>query len=104
MYAVIATGGKQYRVSPGDVIRVERLAAEEGTDIEFDRVLMIGGEGGKSAIGSPTVAGTVKAKVRSIGRHKKISIIKMKRRKNYRRRAGHRQNYTEVEITDIERG
>ncbi|HET7369902.1 MAG TPA: 50S ribosomal protein L21 [Gammaproteobacteria bacterium] len=104
MYAVIATGGRQYRVSPGDVIRVDRLDAEAGADIEFDRLLMIGGEGEDIAVGAPNVAGKVTAKVRGEGRHKKVEIVKMRRRKNYRRHGGHRQHYTEVEITGIERG
>ncbi|HET7586661.1 MAG TPA: 50S ribosomal protein L21 [Gammaproteobacteria bacterium] len=104
MYAVFATGGRQYRVSPGDVIRVDRLEAEAGADIEFDRLLMIGGEGEEIAVGAPTVAGKVTAKVRGEGRHAKIEIVKMRRRKNYRRHGGHRQHYTEVEITGIERG
>jgi large subunit ribosomal protein L21 len=104
MYAVIATGGRQYRVRQGDVIRVDRLAADEGADVEFDRLLMIGGEGEEPAIGTPAVAGKVTAKVRGEGRHDKVEIVKMRRRKNYRRHAGHRQHYTEVEITGIERG
>ncbi|HET8550981.1 MAG TPA: 50S ribosomal protein L21 [Gammaproteobacteria bacterium] len=104
MYAVIATGGRQYRVSPGDVIRVDRLKAEAGAEIEFDRLLMIGGDDQDISVGAPGVAGKVTAKVRGEGRHDKIEIVKMRRRKNYRRHGGHRQHYTEVEITGIERG
>ncbi|TDJ31430.1 MAG: 50S ribosomal protein L21 [Gammaproteobacteria bacterium] len=101
MYAVIATGGKQYRVSAGDVIRVEKLDAEAGSTITFDKVLMVG-EGDASRIGQPFLDGeTVSATVRAHGRGDKIEIIKFKRRKNYRRHMGHRQNYTEVEITAV---
>lgn len=99
MYAVIATGGKQYRVSAGDVIRVEKLDAEAGSTVTFDQVLMLG-EGDDARIGQPfldgeSVSGTVRAHVRG----DKIDVIKFKRRKNYRKQMGHRQHYTEVEIT-----
>jgi large subunit ribosomal protein L21 len=104
MYAVIASGGRQYRVSPGDVIRVDRMDAEAGSEIAFDKLMMIGGDDADAAVGTPTVAGKVTARVRGEGRHKKIEIVKMRRRKNYRRHAGHRQHYTELEITDVERG
>ena len=101
MYAVIATGGKQYRVAAGDVIRVEKLDAEAGSTITFDKVLMVG-EGEASRIGQPFLDGeTVSATVRAHGRGDKIDIIKFKRRKNYRRHMGHRQDYTEVEITAV---
>lgn len=101
MYAVIKTGGKQYRVSHGDRIRVESLAAAEGDSVSLDEVLMIG-EGSDVTVGSPLVSGgTVSAKVLSQGRGKKVEIIKFRRRKHHRKQMGHRQNYTELEITGI---
>lgn len=101
MYAVIASGGKQYRVAPGDVIRVEQLDVEAGKSIELDRVLLVA-DGQSIRVGSPTVGGvTVTATVRGHGRGEKVRIFKMRRRKNYRRQAGHRQNYTELEITKV---
>ena len=104
MYAVIKTGGKQYRVKEGDTLRVEKLGVDEGETYEFDQVLAIG-DGEELQIGSPTVAGSVvSATVKAHGRHKKIKVIKFKRRKNYLRRQGHRQDYTEVEITKIAAG
>jgi len=100
-YAVISTGGKQYRVSAGDRLRVERLEAEPGAAVEFDRVLLVG-QGDSVRVGTPYVdGGRVSATVRSHGRGRKIQIIKFKRRKNYLRRRGHRQGYTELEITGI---
>jgi large subunit ribosomal protein L21 len=101
MYAVIVTGGKQYRVEEGEVLRVERLAAEEGASVEFDRVLMVG-EGSEVVVGTPVVeAARVAATVRAHGRGEKIRIIKFRRRKHYMRRQGHRQNYTEIQVTGI---
>ncbi|MEE8482159.1 MAG: 50S ribosomal protein L21 [Acidiferrobacterales bacterium] len=101
MYAVIETGGKQYRVSPGDVVRVEKLAAEEGATINLERVLMVA-DGDKIKIGKPIVeGGSVTATVRSHGRGKKLKIFKFRRRKDSRTTAGHRQSYTELEITAI---
>ena len=101
MYAVIATGGKQYRVAEGDSLRVERLDAEEGTEIELDRVLLVG-DGDQVIIGRPFVeAGKVAATVKGHGRSRKIKVVKFKRRKNYLRRHGHRQNFTELEIKSI---
>lgn len=100
MYAVIKTGGKQYRVSEGDVVRVEKLAGDVGNSIEFDEILMVGGE--KVAVGKPTVSGAkVTAEITAQDRAKKIIVFKMKRRKNYRRKYGHRQPYTELKITGI---
>lgn len=100
MYAVIKTGGKQYRVSEGDRIRVEKLAGDVGSELTFDEVLMLGGD--KVAVGSPTVAGArVEAKIVAQDRAKKIIVFKYKRRKNYRRKYGHRQPYTELEITGV---
>ena len=101
MQAVFVTGGKQYRVSQGDKIRVETLAGEPGDAIEFDQVLMLA-DGANSKIGAPTIeGGKVSAKVLSHGRGKKVEIIKFRRRKHHMKRQGHRQNYTEVEITGI---
>ncbi|MFB3064718.1 MAG: 50S ribosomal protein L21 [Gammaproteobacteria bacterium] len=101
MYAVIRTGGKQYRVVPGARLRVEKLDAEEGAMVEFDQVLLVG-EGTDVTVGKPLVdGGLVTAKVLSQGKGKKVTIIKFHRRKNYLRTKGHRQFYTEVEITDV---
>lgn len=103
-YAVIRTGGKQYRVEPGDVIRVEKLAGEAGADVEFNEVLATG-DGSAVRIGTPLVDGaSVKATVVTQGRGKKILVYKKKRRKNYRRRQGHRQSFTAVKVTQIEIG
>ncbi len=101
MYAVIMTGGKQYRVEEGDSLRVERLDAEEGAELELDRVLLIGG-GDQVAIGRPFVEhGAVSATVKEHGRAKKIKVVKFKRRKNYLRQHGHRQSFTELRINSI---
>ena len=101
MYAVIKTGGKQYRVTQGDKLRVESLAAEEGETITIDQVLMTG-DGSSVVIGNPLVDNSsVTAVVLSHGRGKKVNIIKFKRRKHHRKQMGHRQNYTELEITEI---
>jgi large subunit ribosomal protein L21 len=101
MHAVIVTGGKQYRVEQGDKLRVERLAAEEGATIEFDRVLLLS-DGEKVTVGTPYIDNSkVSATVRSHGRGKKIRVIKFRRRKGYMRTQGHRQSFTEVEITEI---
>ena len=101
MYAVIKTGGKQYRVAQGDTLRVETLNAGEGDSVEFDQVLMVG-EGEDVKIGTPLLDGSkVTATVKSHGRAKKVEIIKFRRRKHHMKRMGHRQNYTEVEITGI---
>lgn len=101
MYAVIKTGGKQYRVSAGNKIKVEQIPADVGSEITLDQVLMVG-EGESVKIGSPVVAGAaVKATVLSHGRHDKIKIFKMRRRKHYQKHQGHRQNYTELRIDAI---
>ncbi len=101
MYAVIQTGGKQYRVATGDVITVERLTGETGGSIVFDRVLMVG-EGGSPTIGRPIVDGaTVSATVLEQARGPKIIVFKKHRRKGYRRTAGHRQDLTVLRITDV---
>jgi len=104
MYAVIESGGKQHRVEPGEVLRLEKLEAAEGETVNFDKVMMIG-EGGNIQIGTPFVdGGAVTAEVVSHGRGDKITIIKMRRRKHYRRQAGHRQYFTEVKIKEISGG
>ncbi len=104
MYAVIQTGGKQYRVAQGDILRVEKLAAEEGSTVELDKVLMIA-EGEEFRIGKPFLdGGMVTATVKSHGRGKKVKIIKFRRRKQYMKRQGHRQSYTELEVTGINAG
>ena len=101
MYAVIETGGKQYKVSEGDVIFVEKLGVEEGEAVTFDKVLIIGNDENVT-IGAPTVEGaTVEAKVVKNGKAKKIYVFKMKRKKNYRRKKGHRQPFTKVTIESI---
>ena len=101
MYAVIESGGKQHRVEKGEVIRFEKLKAEAGTTVDFDKVMMVA-DGADVKIGAPYVeGGKVSAEVVNHGRHDKVTIIKMKRRKHYRRQAGHRQWYTEVKIIDI---
>ncbi|MGD2137055.1 MAG: 50S ribosomal protein L21 [Gammaproteobacteria bacterium] len=101
MYAVIKTGGKQYRVSEGDTLRIEKLNAGSGDAVSFDEVLMVG-EGDDIRIGTPLVdGGKVTARVKQHGRGAKIEIIKFRRRKHHMKRTGHRQDYTEVEITGI---
>lgn len=101
MYAVIKTGGKQYRVSPGDRLRVETLKADEGASIEFDQILMVG-DGTNVTIGDPLVSqAVVVGKVVSHGRGKKIHIVKFRRRKHHHKKTGHRQNYTELEIVSV---
>ncbi len=101
MYAVIEAGGKQHRVSEGETLKLEKIEAATGATIEFDRVLLLG-SGEDVRIGKPTVAGgKVTAEVVSHGRHDKVKVVKFKRRKNYRRQAGHRQWFTEVRITGI---
>jgi len=100
-YAVIRTGGKQYRVAPGDVVHVERLAGDPGAAIEFTEVLLTGGADAVR-IGTPLVAGVVvRAEIIAQGRGRKILVYKKKRRKNYRRRRGHRQSITSVRVTEI---
>src|SRR5688572_15807534 len=100
-YAVIRTGGKQYRVSPGDVVRVERLPGEVGAPIEFTEVLLTAGDG-SVRIGTPLVEGVrVRAEIVAQGRARKILVYKKKRRKNYRRRHGHRQAITTLRVTEI---
>ena len=101
MYAVIKTGGKQYRVEAGEKIRIEQILAEIGSELVIDQVLMVA-DGDNISMGKPLVDGaTVKATVLEQGRHDKVRIFKMRRRKHYQKHQGHRQNYTEIQITDI---
>lgn len=101
MYAVIQTGGKQYRVTAGEKLKIERIAGEIGQEITLDRVLLVA-DGEALKMGAPLVAGArVKAKVLKHGRGEKVRIFKLNRRKHYRRSQGHRQNYTEIEILGI---
>jgi len=101
MYAVIKTGGKQYRVSAGDKLKIEKLEAEVGSEITFDQVLMVGTDGDVK-IGAPLLDGaSVKATVLDQARADKVRIFKMRRRKHYRKSQGHRQYYTEVQIGGI---
>jgi large subunit ribosomal protein L21 len=104
MYAVFRTGGKQYRASAGDTLKIEKLAADEGDAVEFDEVLMVG-EGDSVQVGTPLVSGgKVEAKVLAQDKHRKIEVVKFRRRQNYRRSKGHRQPYTLIEITGISGG
>ena len=101
MYAVIKTGGKQYRVAAGEKLKIEQIPAEVGAEITLDQILMVG-EGESVKIGAPLVSGaSVKATVLSQGRHDKVMIFKMRRRKHYQKHQGHRQNYTEIRIDGI---
>lgn len=102
MYAIIETGGKQYRVAPGQVLKIEKLEAEAGATVDFDRVLMIG-KGETVRVGAPLVDGAkVSAEVIKNGRADKIRIIKFRRRKHHMKHQGHRQYYTQVKITAIQ--
>ena len=101
MYAVIKTGGKQYKVAPGEKLKVEQIPAGVGAEVVLDHVLMIG-EGENVRLGRPTVTGaSVKATVVAQGRGEKVRIFKMRRRKHYQKHQGHRQNFTEIEISGI---
>ena len=101
MYAVIKTGGKQYRVKEGDILKIEQLPAEVGTSIDFTEVLMLA-NGDDVTCGTPFIAkAVVSAEVMEHARHKKIKIIKFRRRKHHMKQMGHRQNYTQVKITAI---
>ena len=101
MYAVIKTGGKQYRVSAGEKVKIESIPAEVGSLIELNQVLMVA-DGDKITAGTPLVSGAVvKATVVAHGRGEKVTIFKLRRRKHYRKTLGHRQNYTEIEINNI---
>ena len=101
MYAVFRSGGKQYRAAKGDVLRLEKIEADEGASVAFDDVLLIG-EGSDIKVGNPVLSGSsVSAKVLRQGKSRKVSVVKFKRRQNYLRQGSHRQFFTEVEITGI---
>jgi large subunit ribosomal protein L21 len=102
MYAVITTGGKQYKVAAGEKIKVEQIAAEVGQEIVINQVLAVG-SGAELKVGTPLVEGaSVTATVLAHGRHDKVRIFKMRRRKHYQKRQGHRQNYTELQISVVQ--
>ena len=103
MYAVLVTGGKQYRVMQGETLRVEKLEADAGSEIKFDNVLMLGDADGIK-LGDALKGVTVSAKIVGHGRADKVRIIKFRRRKHHRKQMGHRQHYTEIEITGIAGG
>jgi large subunit ribosomal protein L21 len=101
MYAVIKTGGKQYKVAAGEKIKVEQIAADVGQELVLDQVLAVG-EGASLSVGAPWVTGaSVKATVVAHGRHPKVRIFKMRRRKHYQKHGGHRQNFTELQIGEL---
>ena len=101
MYAVIKTGGKQYRVAAGEKLKIEQLPADIGAEIVLDQVLLVA-DGDNLRLGRPLVSGaSVQAKVLAQGRHDKVRIFKLRRRKHYQKHQGHRQNFTEIEITGI---
>jgi large subunit ribosomal protein L21 len=101
MYAVIKTGGKQYRVIKGETLKIETVVGDVGSAIVLDKVLMVG-DGDKLSVGKPLLTGaTVSATIVSNGRHDKVKIFKMRRRKHYQKHQGHRQNYTEIRIDGI---
>ena len=101
MYAVIKTGGKQYRVAAGEKLKIEQLPADIGAEIVLDQVLLVAA-GDQLKMGRPLVSGaSVQAKVLAQGRHDKVRIFKLRRRKHYQKHQGHRQNFTEIEITGI---
>ena len=98
MYAVIKTGGKQYKVAVGEKVKVEQIAADVGQEVVIDQVLAVG-DGAELKVGTPVISGaTVKATVLSHGRHPKVRIFKMRRRKHFKKQQGHRQNFTELRI------
>lgn len=101
MYAVIATGGKQYKVKPHQTLKVGRLPEAPGATVLFDKILFVSNDNGETIIGTPYTQAKVEAKVLSHGRHKKISIIKLRRRKHHLKRMGHRQDFTEIKIDEI---
>ncbi len=101
MYAVIETGGKQYRVAPGQTVQVDTLAGDVGADVEFDRVLAISNASNELVLGDVLRSARVRGKISSHGRADKIIVFKFKRKKQYKRTIGHRQNYTRVEVQEI---
>jgi large subunit ribosomal protein L21 len=101
VYAIIQTGGKQYRVAPGDVLRVERLGGERGDEVVLDQVLLVA-DGANVQVGTPLVEGaSVRGEIMRQGKAKKILVFKKKRRKNYRRKQGHRQLFTALQVKEI---
>ena len=103
MYAIIVTGGKQYRVMKGETLRVATLEGEAGSEVKFDTLLMLG-DGEKTTLGDALKGASVTATVKGHGRGDKVQIVKFRRRKHHRKQMGHRQNYTEIEITGIAGG
>lgn len=101
MYAVIETGGKQYRVAPGDVIRVETLPGEAGADVEFNKVLAVVRDSNELVLGETLGGALVRGTIQEHGRADKIIVFKFKRKKQYKRTIGHRQNYTAVRVSEI---
>ncbi len=101
MYAIIETGGKQYRVAPGDQIRVETFPGEVDGPVEFSRVLAVATDAGQMLTGTEVAAARVRATITAVGRAPKVMVFKFKRKKQYKRRIGHRQNYTEVRIQEV---
>jgi large subunit ribosomal protein L21 len=101
MYAVIETGGKQYRVAPGQIIQIDTLAGDIGTDVEFDRVLALSNEANELVLGDALKTARVRGKISAHGRGDKILVFKFKRKKQYKRTKGHRQNYTRVQVQEI---
>ncbi|MBV9155475.1 MAG: 50S ribosomal protein L21 [Acidobacteriaceae bacterium] len=101
MYAVIETGGKQYRVAPGQTIEVDTLSGEVGADVEFDRVLAISNDSNELMLGDALKNARVRGKISGHGRGDKVLVFKFKRKKQYKRTIGHRQNYTKVEVREI---
>ena len=101
MYAIIETGGKQYRVAPGDEIRVEKLTGEKNGTVEFSRVLAVANDSGEVMAGAAAGSARVTATILNNGRAKKVTVFKFKRKKQYKRTIGHRHDYTQVRISDI---
>jgi large subunit ribosomal protein L21 len=101
MYAVIETGGKQYRVTPGETIEVDTIAGEIGSDVEFDRVLALSNDAHELVLGDALSKARVKGKIAGHGRGDKVLVFKFKRKKQYKKTIGHRQNYTRVSVEEI---
>jgi len=101
MYAVIETGGKQYRVAPGDVVKVETLPGEVGSEVEFGRVLAVVNDANEVTAGAALASARVKGTISEHGRGDKVIVFKFKRKKQYKRTIGHRQNYTQVRVSEI---
>jgi large subunit ribosomal protein L21 len=101
MYAVIETGGKQYRVAPGDLVRVETLPGDVGSEVEFERVLAVVNDSNEVTAGAAVASARVKGTIAEHGRGEKVIVFKFKRKKQYKRTIGHRQNYTQVKVSEI---